>query len=42
MLSLIIYSAFWFIVGAVSAVLFVDALRMRAEIQDIRRQRGQA
>ena len=33
MFELILYSAFWYIIGAVSAVLFVDALRIRAEIR---------
>ena len=42
MFELILYSAFWYIVGAVSAVLFVDALRIRSRIQQIKQQRGQA
>jgi len=42
MFELILYSAFWYIIGAVSAVLFVDALRIRAKIQRIKQQRGQA
>ena len=45
MFELILYSAFWFVVGAVSAVVLVDALRIRDKIHQraaIKRQRGQA
>jgi hypothetical protein len=42
MFELILYSAFWYVIGAVSAVLVVDALRMRARIQQIQKQRAQS
>ena len=44
MFELILYSAFWFVVVAVSAIVLVDALRIRDKIHQraaINRQRGQ-
>ena len=42
MFELILYSAFWYIVGAVSTVLFLEALRLRNKIEHIKQERGQA
>ena len=39
-MNMILLSAFWYVIGAVSAVLFVDALRTRAKIKQINNETG--